>query len=52
MLYQMKTLNFEKVRNEFIMLTLFHGEQFCEQISTIELDEETKNGFIKLVNGF
>ena len=34
------------------MLTLFHGEQFCDKISTIELDEETKNSFKKLVNGF
>jgi hypothetical protein len=48
----MKTLNFEKVRNEFIMLTLFHGEQFCDQIKFLEIDKETKSGFIKLVNGF
>lgn len=52
MLYSMKTLKFEKIRNEFIMLTLFHGEEFCSKIESLSLDPETKQGFTKLINEF
>jgi len=48
----MKTLNLEKVRNEFLMLTLFHGERFCDEIDKLNLDTETKKGFQNLVQDF
>lgn len=52
MLYSMKTLKFEKIRNEFIMLTLFHGEEFCSKLEAVNINKETKDGFQKLVQEF
>ena len=34
------------------MLTLFHGEEFCQKLQKVEINEETKEGFVKLVNEF
>jgi hypothetical protein len=39
MLYQMKTLNLSKIKKEFLMLTVFHAEQFNIRISALEVDE-------------
>lgn len=33
MLYKMKTLNLVKIQSEFIMLTLFHGEECLNKIN-------------------
>lgn len=52
MLYQMKSLNLGKVRKEFIMLTVFHAEQFNISIQRLDIEDEIKQGFNKLVNDF
>jgi hypothetical protein len=52
MLKNMKTLNFKKIRDEFVMLTLFHGEKFKEKIDTMKVDDEIKNSFKRLINEF
>ncbi len=52
MLYQMKSLNLGKIRKEFIMLTIFHAEQFNLRIQKLEVSDEIKQGFYKLVNEF
>jgi len=52
MLYQMKSLNISKIRNEFLLLTVFHAEQFSKRIQQLEVEDEIKEGFIALVNDF
>lgn len=34
------------------MLTLFHGEKFCEDLNKMSIDEEIKNSFTSLINEF
>lgn len=52
MLYQMKTLKLNKLKEEFLMLTVFHGRKFCTDIDNMDIDESIKEGFHKLVNEF
>lgn len=53
MLYQMKTLNLGKVKKEFLMLTAFHGNKFCDEIALLEgVDDTVKEGFRQLVVDF
>lgn len=52
MLYQMKTLNLHKIRKEFLMLTIFHAEQFSIRIGELEVDDMVKQGFNTLVSDF
>ncbi len=53
MLYSMKTLNLGKLRREFLMLTAFHGNKFCDEITQLDgVDENTKEGFRKVVREF
>jgi len=35
MLYQMKSLNLGKIRQEFVMLTIFHAEQFNQRVGDL-----------------
>lgn len=44
MLYQMKSLNLSKFKTEFIMLTVFHAEQFNQKVDKLDVDNEIKNG--------
>lgn len=44
MLYQMKSLNLAKFKTEFVMLTVFHAEQFNLKIQNLEVEEEIRNG--------
>jgi len=32
MLLQMKTLNIGKLKKEFLMITAFHGNKFCDEL--------------------
>lgn len=34
------------------MLTVFHGGKFCEEINKMDIEEDIKQGFFKLVNDF
>ncbi len=43
MIYQMKTLNLAKLKNEFLMLTIFHGHNFNEQIDKMDIEEGIKS---------
>lgn len=48
----MHTLNFKKIQNEFVMLTLFHGQKLCDYLEEMEISDEIKNSFKQLVNDF
>jgi hypothetical protein len=52
MLYSMKTLNLTKLKDEFLMLTIFHGHKFIEDINKMNIDKEIKNNLKKQVNDF
>jgi hypothetical protein len=52
MLYQMKTLKLNKLKEEFLMLTVFHGQKFCAEIDKLNIDAHIKHGFHKMVNEF
>lgn len=52
-LVSMKTLNLGKVKKEFLMLTAFHGNKFCDELNTLEgMEEHVKEGFRKVVREF
>ncbi len=34
------------------MLTLFHGQKYCDYVDNLEIDEEIKNNFKKMVHDF
>ena len=42
MLYKMKTLNLTKIQKEFIMLTIFHGEEFRQKLDMLPFKQEVK----------
>jgi len=48
----MKTLQLNKLKEEFLMLTVFHGHKFCDEIDKLNIDDSMKEGFHKLVNEF
>lgn len=48
----MKTLNLKKIKEEFIMLTIFHGQKFNEEIGRLQIDDEIKNNLSQLVGDF
>lgn len=48
----MKALNISKIRKEFLLLTVFHAEQFSKRIQQLEVEDEIKEGFVALVNDF
>ncbi len=49
----MKTLNLGKLKREFLMLTAFHGNKFCDEIAVLEgVDEVVKEGFRKVIREF
>jgi len=48
----MKSLNLHKVRTEFIMLTLFHGQNFISKMDSLQVDSEIKLSMKKLVEDF
>ena len=52
MLYSMKTLNFTKLKEEFLMLTLFHGNKVLEDVGKMDIDPEIKKNLQKQVNEF
>ena len=52
MLYQMKSLNLAKFKLEFVMLTVFHAEQFSLSLEEMEVDNEVKESMKSLVNDF
>ena len=52
-LVSMKTLNLGKVKKEFLMLTAFHGNKFCDELNTLDgMEEHVKEGFRKVVREF
>lgn len=52
-LYSMKTLNLSKVKKEFLMLTTFHGNKFCDELNALEgVEDHVKEGFRKVVRDF
>jgi hypothetical protein len=52
MLYQMKNLNLSRFKIEFIMLTVFHAEQFTRNLDKMEVESEIKESMKTLVNEF
>ena len=52
MLYKMKSLNLVKIQSEFIMLTLFHGEECLNKINQLPIDDEVKNKMTKQIDDF
>jgi hypothetical protein len=52
MLYSMKTLNLVKIQTEFIMLTLFHGEQVLKKINVLPINDEVKSKMAKQIDAF
>ena len=42
----MKTLNLQKIHDEFLYLTLFHSQEFSQQIEKLPLSEAQKAHFI------
>ena len=48
----MKTLNLVKIQTEFIMLTLFHGEQVLTKINALPIEEEVKSKMAKQIDAF
>ena len=52
-LVSMKTLNLGKVKKEFLMLTAFHANKFCDELNQLEgVEENVKEGFRKVVREF
>jgi hypothetical protein len=52
MLYSMKSLNIGKLKKEFLTITAFHGQKFCEEINKLDIEDNIKESFCKLVNEF
>jgi len=48
----MKTLNLVKIQTEFIMLTLFHGEQVLKKINVLPINDEVKSKMAKQIDAF
>lgn len=48
----MKTLNFNKIKEEFVLLTYFHGQNFIEEIAEMDVPEEMKDGFKAILTEF
>ena len=42
MLYSMKSLNLAKFQNEFIMLTMFHADEFKHKLDLMPLEPHIK----------
>ena len=53
MLLQMKTLNLGRLKKEFLMISAFHGNKFCDELQALEgVEDSVKEGFQKLVTEF
>jgi hypothetical protein len=52
MLYQMKSLNLSKFKQEFLMLTVFHAHQFNMRIDQLAIEGELKASLSQLVTSF
>jgi len=48
----MKTLNLVKIQTEFIMLTLFHGEEVLKKINVLPINDEVKNKMAMQIDTF
>ena len=46
MLYSMKSLNLQKFQTEFIMLTLFHANEFKAKLDQMPLEEHVKEAMV------
>lgn len=42
MFFSMKTLNLKQIQREFLMLTLFHSQEFYTKIDQLPIDETIK----------
>ena len=47
MLYSMKSLNLAKFQSEFIMLTMFHAEEFKRKLDLMPLEPHVKESMNK-----
>lgn len=52
MLYQMKTLQLAKIQTEFIMLTMYHGQQVRAKLDTLDLKPEVKIALLGQIEVF
>ena len=52
LLMSMKTLNFNKIKKEFVLLTHFHGQEFFREIEEMNVPEEMKEGFKTIIKDF
>ena len=52
MLLQMKTLNISLLKREFMKITVFHSQKFLSQIDDLQVDEEIKKNYEKMVHTF
>jgi hypothetical protein len=52
MLYQMKSLNFKKLQQEFLMLTEFHYQRVSENLERIDIDQEIKESMLANLTSF
>jgi hypothetical protein len=48
----MKTLNFQKIKKEFVLLTHFHGQEFFREIEEMHVPTEMKEGFKAIIREF
>ncbi len=52
MLYKMKSMNLSGFEKEFILLTVYHGHTFLNNLDEMDLNQKTKTEFRKLVKTF
>ena len=46
MLYSMKSLDLKKFQREFLMLTMFHAEEFQTKVNSLDIDDQIKHTMI------
>ena len=52
MFFSMKTLDLKKIQHEFLMLTLFHSQEFNTKIDQLPVDESTKQSLRQQAQDF
>lgn len=46
MLYSMKSLDLKKFQREFLMLTMFHAQEFQTKLNSLDIDDSIKQTMI------
>ena len=48
----MRTFNLNKLKDEFLILTFYHGQMFLDLLKNLDLSSETKAEFETMIHKF